>query len=189
MKNGSKHLLWYENCYKNSNYDMTMLKQCIESLDLIISLQLGQEEWESNHISIQTTWKRWLHFGSNFMLSPSQNSAKQMAQLESNDGGVDSAEWVLKIDVGKAIIFFFLSPELRLREVIHCRGSVRTRFAHWNTHCNIVFRPRAQSKAQTIAATSTIEFRPCCVEGLLHGLLIVGIVGVWEWISAMEEKK
>jgi hypothetical protein len=56
MKNGSKHLLWYENCYKNSNYDMTMLKQCIESLDLIISLQLGQEEWESNHISIQTTW-------------------------------------------------------------------------------------------------------------------------------------
>jgi hypothetical protein len=95
MKNGSKHLLWYENCYKNSNYDMTMLKQCIESLDLIISLQLGQEEWESNHISIETTWKRWLHFGSNFMLSPSQNSAKQMAQIESKDGGVDPAEWVL----------------------------------------------------------------------------------------------
>jgi hypothetical protein len=84
---------------------MTMLKQCIESLDLIISLQLGQEEWESNHISIQTTWKRWLHFGSNFMLSPSQNSAKQMAQLESNDGGVDSAEWVLKIDVGVSLYF------------------------------------------------------------------------------------
>jgi hypothetical protein len=50
-----------------------------------------------------------------------------------------------------------------------------------------VFRPRAQSKAQTIAATRTIELRPCCVGGLVHGLLIVGlIVGVWEWISAME---
>jgi len=49
---------------------------------------------------------------------------------------------------------------------------VRRREAHWKTHCNIVLRPRAHTKAHRMAATRTIQSNPPTCSS--HGVLMMG---------------
>lgn len=41
-------------------------------------LQVGQEERESNQVSMHLTWKPWLHFGKTLTFSPSTKSPRQI---------------------------------------------------------------------------------------------------------------
>jgi len=93
---------------------------------------------------MQRTWKKWLQFGRNLIGSPSQNSAKQMTQVEGEEGEC------VKVEVGKASICFLLRPELKVREGIHC---------------SMVLRPRAH----TMAATRSIKGGSCGRLGLSFG--------------------
>ncbi|KAF8775478.1 hypothetical protein HU200_004903 [Digitaria exilis] len=54
---------------------------------------VGQESWESSHVSTQRTWKPWAHRGSTRTLSPSANSPRQMAQTSAATAGAPSAPY------------------------------------------------------------------------------------------------
>lgn len=107
---------------------VTISNDGVESFELTRYLQVGQDEWATSHLSMQPTWNRWLHLGNTLIFSPSEKSAKQMAQPKS-----DKAElWpeVATVKVGKATMSFFLRPEFNRRAEAHSTGSVRARWAH-----------------------------------------------------------
>jgi hypothetical protein len=54
--------------------------------------QVGQEEWEENHVSMHCAWNPCLHLPSTRISSPSMNSDKQMAHSASAPASFTPAE-------------------------------------------------------------------------------------------------
>jgi len=64
-----------ETTMSSSRRETAIGEGCSRSSDC---LQVGQEERESNQVSMHLTWKPWLHLGKTLTFSPSSKSPRQI---------------------------------------------------------------------------------------------------------------
>ncbi|KAF1887927.1 hypothetical protein Lal_00023935 [Lupinus albus] len=69
--------------------DLTILGQ----VSVRHCLHLGQDECELSHLSMQGTWKPWLHFGKSRTLSSLANSERHITHSVSKLGRSNFLEW------------------------------------------------------------------------------------------------
>lgn len=61
-------------------FSTTTTLSSADAIQTMLERQIGQLEWFFNQVSMQATWKAWVHSGNNRKLSPSWNSVKQTEQ-------------------------------------------------------------------------------------------------------------
>jgi len=110
--------------------------------------QLGQEEWERSHVSMQCTWNPWLHFGSIRTLSPFSNSPRHMGH---SVAGMVSLEAPYTA-TGMRLSSRRFSP-VPARRAAACSGvSSPKRRPHRSAHRAMEFSPSAHISAHRSAA-------------------------------------
>lgn len=113
--------------------------------------QLGQEEWETSHVSIQDMWKLWLHGGRTRTFSPSANSPRQMAH------SVVAISTPLDPYAATGNLFSsrFFNPGLSAATVDAAEDSPKP---HRIAHRSIELSPSASIKAQSRAESMITMF-------------------------------
>jgi hypothetical protein len=117
--------------------------------------QEGQEDLETSHLSIHSTWKEWPQRGSTLISSPSAKSVRQIAHsVESPSSAaapeVDSA--AVKVDLGRDWRAFFFKPLFGDGEsppAVNRRSQ-----AHRTTAARPATQIRAQRRADKITTMS-----------------------------------
>ena len=72
---------------------------------------VGQESWETSHVSTQRTWKPWPQRGSTRTFSPSANSPRQMAQTSAAAAGLATSAPIRILGFG-FLVSLHLKPPL-----------------------------------------------------------------------------
>lgn len=114
-------------------------------------LHVGQEERDSNHVSMHFTWKPWLHLGKTLTFSPSTNSPKQ---IKHSVAFILSSE--LYESTGIRFNSRFLIPFATFASIESSLGV--SLLVQRKTQRVTEFRPRAQIRANIRAANTITMF-------------------------------